>query len=178
MKEEQVTITKYRNLCLENDANKLLNELKNEEIKVEQCYFKKRLVDGFILGAIRALVKSRIPKDLTASSTGKTDSVYVSDLSDRDEIGFYLQTIAYGHLLNEAGKNKEKRKDIHGILLDLSKCSTTAERYFKGGWQIPEDDSFYKICASDSPDSILLEDFNLSEWETLIEEELLEDEVN
>ncbi|MFX1284766.1 MAG: hypothetical protein ACFFB5_13990 [Promethearchaeota archaeon] len=171
-KKEKQTL--YRNIYLEIEANDILKEIKDKKKRYQQCSFKNRLIDGFIIGVTRSFANGRSPKELPRSKREKTDSVNVPSLSDREEVGFILKTIAYGHMLDEIGRNEEKRDYIHKILLDLSECSRIAEEYFKGGWNLPRERNFKLICLADAPDSELLEDFNLIEWEDEIKDDIKE----
>lgn len=154
--------TAVRGIFIENDANKMLNELKKE--KTPQCCFKKRLVDGFLIGACRALKKDVRPTKLDKKNLQKKHSVNFPDLKDVDSLMFYLKVIAYAHNLKEAGYDEQKLKDVHKILIDSSMCIELAEKYFKGGWIRPYENSFAEICESDEPDTSLFNDFDYTEW--------------
>ncbi len=151
--------TKVKKISLEIDPNTVLNEIR--DTKPEQCCFKKRLVDGFIVGATRAYYKGRNPKILSSSKKDKIDSIPTPELKDKENIIFYLQIIAYAHLLDQAGKDENKKNDIHHVLIDLNQCTKISEEYFKGNWEIPEKNNFKEICTASYPDSMLIDDLSL-----------------
>jgi hypothetical protein len=153
--------TKIRNVNLEVDANQILNDIKDQ--KPEQCCFKNRLVDGFIIGATRSFNKGRRPNNLTTNKNEVIDSIPTPSLSDKDEITFILQVIAYAHLLEQVGKDEDKIRDLHNILIDLSKCASISERYFKGGWEVPVEGNFKQICNSSYPDAELINDIDFQD---------------
>ena len=154
--------TNIQKISLEVSANKKLNEIRKE--KPKQCCFKNRLVDAFIVGATRAYYMGRIPKDLPPTKKSVIDSIPTPDLKDKDEIIFYFQVLAYTHLLEEYSGNEDKLNEIHSVLFDLDLCCKTAERYFKGGWEIPEKENFLEICNSEFPDSNLINEIDFSDF--------------
>ncbi|MHA1764749.1 MAG: hypothetical protein ACTSVK_00645 [Promethearchaeota archaeon] len=151
--------TKVRQIELELDPNNKLNDIKDNKY-VEQCCFKNRLVDGFIIGATRAIFKKRIPEELSKNDREVIKTISISDLKDKDRIIFIIRIIAYVHLLLEAGNDINKKKDIHRVIRDLSFCIKIAEEYFKSGWERPSEDNFKDICNSEYPDSKLFDDIS------------------
>jgi len=155
--------TKERNAYLELDANTLLNEIKDEKEKKTQCCFKKRLVDGFIIGATRSYYSRRTPKDLSKNKKEKVDSIRITELIDKDEILFLLQILAYAESLDKAGRDSEKIEIAHEVIFNLAKCIQIGEEYFKAGWDTPSANNFKKICETDYPDSKLLSEIDFTD---------------
>ncbi len=144
---------------LEPNAYQALKEIKEQ--KPKQCCFKERLVDGFVIGATRAYGTGRIPKGIDQkrrSNINLDELVDSSSKLPRSKIEFILKLIAYSHMIDQTGKDEKKRDKIHEILIDKARWVKIAERYFKGGWEIPDKDNFKEISYSDFPDSKIIEE--------------------
>jgi len=159
--------TKERNAYLELEANIELNNLKNEKKKKEQCCFKKRLVDGFVIGATRSYFSRKTPKELSKNKKDKVDSILITDLVNKDEILFILQIMAYADSLGKAGRDLEKIETAHEVIFDLSKCVQIGEEYFKAGWDTPNANNFSKIVIADHPDSKLVGEIDFTDIQNL-----------
>ena len=169
MKSISFKETKPGKINLELDPDFTLNEIK--EKKPTQCCFKKRMVDGFLIGATRSYFKGRTPKNLSTNSKEIRGAINIAVIEDKEDVVFYLQVIAYIHLLDQAGRDEEKKKEIHKVLMDISQCSKIAEGYFKGGWEVPEVNNFKEICTSNFPDTELFDDLDIDELEGISQEE-------
>ncbi|MHA1232085.1 MAG: hypothetical protein ACTSPQ_15725 [Candidatus Helarchaeota archaeon] len=153
--------TKLRNIKLELDPFEILKSIK--ENKPKQCCFKRREIDGFIIGCTRAIYKGRIPLELTKNKKELRDAIYLAELKDKDEIIFIIQIIAYSHLLKKFENNEDIKKNIHSILIDFKRCIEIAEQYFKGGWETPSEYNFKTICLSENPDTELINDIHFND---------------
>lgn len=153
--------TNIQTIYLEQVANEKLIEIRNE--KPLQCCFKSRLVDAFIIGSCRAYFTNRIPKKLSEKKDATVSSISTPVLQDKEEILFFIQVIAYAYLLDQYSNKPDKLSEIHSILSDQEECRKIAERYFKGGWEIPTDNNFLAICNSQHPDSELFSEIDFSD---------------
>jgi hypothetical protein len=180
--------TKFSKIRIEREQRDHISDLRSDRT-INQCCFKKRYVDLFIMNVARSFSQCRIPKELVnikkdvfpvinidespSASSGK-----LRVLADAEAVWNFLRLIGYCYKIREAGDNEESDawKNSHKIIIDGQLCTEIAEEYFKGGWSIPINNSFLDIINAESPDNrILLELDIFNDEDESNEEDLLED---
>ncbi len=170
----EIKQTKLRNIKLEVIANIKLEEIK--KLKPDQCCFKNRIVDAFILGACRSVYNNNTPKKLPKGKDEVTGAIPLPTLKDRDILRKIIQIIGYKYSLEAAEGDEVELDKCHEVILDLSKCISYAEKLFKKEWDSPSPSSFKRKCDAKNPDSKLVEDFNFKEFKNILDKQIVENE--
>ncbi|MHA1381345.1 MAG: hypothetical protein ACTSRG_23500 [Candidatus Helarchaeota archaeon] len=158
MSEKAASMRKFR---LELTARELLKNILEE--KMDQCCFKinNRLVDGFIIGATRALFfdLNRIGAKIDVKHS--KEIMNIDQLVDREKLFLILRIIGYYDRLKNARDEIEK-ENAHTVIFNLNECLTLTEEYFKAGWITDYGEyNFQKIISEEEYiDSAIIKDFN------------------
>ena len=171
--------TNLRDGRLEFEINEKLKEITHNRKNLEQCCFKERVAEIFILGSIRNFVMGRKPQKLNEKDnlqfvvpfeTLKPPKENENKLP-REKFEFILQVLAYSHYMREAGKDLKKQRELMMLMLDKSEWVSVAEMYFKGGWNIPENNNFKDgIVLQKYPDTEIIKELEDNELIKINEE--------
>lgn len=141
-------------ILLRNQNRQITNEERKEVLNT--C-FNKRIVDGFLINAARAIFHQNLPEKLPEGKRNRKNVMKIDELKDCEDIFFLLQVVGYYHMILSA-KNKTENDKTHRILANLKRCREITEQYFQGNWNSHGTSLKTKILEKESPDFAIIKE--------------------